>query len=150
MDYWTKVENRVVALKYLFEEDLKWNIDDIKEKLTWSIFKERGLGTLHTYHPSLYEIVNLAYPNSIKEWELQHSEVPSNFSSKKSIRKKAVKWLVAEKLKLNPSEALAKLNKGDFLRYGLTDIFHNYYNRSVKKAINDAFEYNFNKHRYKK
>lgn len=32
-NYWTKEENRVYALKYVFGREFQWSIEDIKEKL---------------------------------------------------------------------------------------------------------------------
>ncbi|MBU3075602.1 DUF4046 domain-containing protein [Clostridium estertheticum] len=46
-NYWTLEKNRVDALKYVFEVEMKWNIEDVKEKLTWSLLEEYGLGSLH-------------------------------------------------------------------------------------------------------
>jgi hypothetical protein len=47
---------------------------------------------------------------------------------------------VKEKLKLKPSEALSKLERAHFAQYGLTTLFCNYYNYSVKRVVNDAFK----------
>jgi hypothetical protein len=140
MCYWTLRENRVEALKYVFEEELMWTIYDIKERLDWPIIYERGLASIHTYYPSLYEAVNAVYPGAVKAWELQHSEVPSYFWREKVNRKRAVSWLVSDKLKLKPSEAIIKLERKHFTQYGLATLFSNHYNCSVKRAVNEAFE----------
>lgn len=38
--YWTQETNRIDALKYVFEVELQWSLDDIKEKLNWAIIKK--------------------------------------------------------------------------------------------------------------
>ncbi|MCB2354186.1 DUF4046 domain-containing protein [Clostridium estertheticum] len=49
--YWTQEENRISALKYVFEVELQWSINDIKENLNWEIIKQQGVITLHSYYP---------------------------------------------------------------------------------------------------
>lgn len=99
--YWTNEENRINALKFAFEAELHWNLDDIKQKLSWEIIQNQKLLTLHTYYPSLHDICNVLYPGIIKPWELMHAEVSNYFWHDINNRKKAVLWLVQEKLKLN-------------------------------------------------
>lgn len=73
--YWRSKNNRIRAIKWLFETKLQWNIEDIKESFNWNILKDNNLLTLHTYYINLYEIVNAVYPNQIKCWELKQAEV---------------------------------------------------------------------------
>lgn len=135
--YWNKEENRISALKYVFEVVLKWSIDDIKEKLNWEIIKKERLFTLNSYYPSLHHICNALYPGIINPWELRHSEVSDYFWHDIKNRKKAVRWLVQEKL--NNTQTIGRLKKEHFSQYGLTGLLSNQYNSSVKKAINEAF-----------
>ena len=140
--YWTQEENRITALRYVFEVELQWSINDIKEKLNWEIIKTKGLLTLISYYPSLQHICNALYPGAIKPWELKHSEVPNYFWHDINNRKKAVQWLVKEKLKLNHTQISSRLKKEHFSQYGLTELISNRYNCSVKNAINEAFTEN--------
>ena len=137
--YWTQERNRISALKHVFEVELQWSIDDIKEKLDWEIIKKQGLYTLHSYYPSIHHICNALYPGIINPWELRHAEVSDYFWQDINNRKNAVQWLVQEKLKLNHTQTLGRLKKEHFSQYGLTELFSNQYNSSVKKAINEAF-----------
>ncbi|MPQ30118.1 DUF4046 domain-containing protein [Clostridium estertheticum] len=59
--YWTIEKNRIDALKYLFKVEIKWNIEDVKEKLTWSLLAENGLGSLHYYYSSLFRVIKAMY-----------------------------------------------------------------------------------------
>ena len=40
--YWENEENRVEVLKYLFEVAIRWNIENVKEKLSLSVLEENG------------------------------------------------------------------------------------------------------------
>ncbi|MBW9150364.1 DUF4046 domain-containing protein [Clostridium sp. CM028] len=137
--YWTQERNRISALKYVFEVELQWSLDDIKEKLDWEIMKKQGVYTLHSYYPSIHRICNALYPGIINPWELRHAEVSDYFWQEINNRKNAVKWLVQEKLKLKHTQISSRLKKEHFLQYGLTELFSNQYNCSVKKAINEVF-----------
>jgi len=137
--YWAQEKNRVSALKYVFEVELQWSMDDIKKKLNWEIIKEHRLFTLISYYPSIHHICNVLYPSTIRPWELKHSEVPDYFWHDINNRKKAVKWLVKEKLKLTRKQAPSGLKKEHFSQYGLTGLLSHQYNSSVKKAINEVF-----------
>lgn len=140
VSYWTQEENRINALKYVFEVELKWSLDDIKEKLDWEIIKRKGLSTLHSYYHNLYYICNALYPGKIKSWELKHSEVPDYFWDDINNRKKVVQWLVQDKLKLNSTQASIGLKKEHFTQYGLTALFCNQYNSSIKNALAEAIQ----------
>lgn len=126
--YWTQESNRLSALKYVFEVELKWSLDDIKENLNWELMKQQRLYTLHSYYPNIYHICNALYPGKIKPWELRHSEVSDYFWHDIKNRKKAVRWLVKEKLKLNHTQILNRLKKEHFSQYGLSEWLSNHYN----------------------
>jgi hypothetical protein len=68
--YWTNGENRVDALKHLFEIEIQWNIEDVNEKLSWKVLEDNGLGTLHSYYPSLFKIFKAVYQIDIGPWEI--------------------------------------------------------------------------------
>lgn len=134
--YWKSRSNRINALKYVFQEELQWEIEVIKEKLNWDIIKEYRLYTLHTYYPNLYNICDVLYPGLIKPWELRQSEVNDYFWDDKNNRKNAVQWLLKSKLIISHPY---KLKKEHFSEYGLSALL-NKYNCSVKNALNEAFE----------
>jgi len=48
---------------------LKWGIEDVKERLSWSVLQDNGLGTLHRYYPSLCKIFKAVYQIDIAPWE---------------------------------------------------------------------------------
>jgi hypothetical protein len=138
-NYWTQEKNRIDALKYVFEVELQLSLDDIKEKLNWEIMREHGLFTLVSYYHNLYNICDALYPGKIKPWELRHSEVSDYFWQNISNRKMAVRWLVQEKLKLKYTQVSSRLRKEHFSQYGLSALFFNEYNGSIKRVIKEAF-----------
>ncbi len=71
--YWCEIENRADAIKWLIEDKLKWNLDDIREKFNKRILEEHGLATLMSYYSSSFEIINEIYPDKIKVWGLKMS-----------------------------------------------------------------------------
>lgn len=132
--YWTKEENRINALRYLFEVELNWSMDDVKEELTWDILKEHGLLSLHGYYPNLWEIFKAAYNIDVEPWEMLNSSVPSYTWKSRENRVKAIKWLIG---KLNSE--LNGIDRKTFARYGLSSLLSDYYGDSAKRAIRDTF-----------
>lgn len=65
-------ENAAAATKWLFEEKLKWNEEEIKLYATRKCFISNGLAGLMKCYTSVYELLQLAYPGKFKEEELKH------------------------------------------------------------------------------
>ena len=123
------------AVRYLIEIELKWSIEELKEKLSWIVLKENGLITLHSYYTGLFNLVNVVYPNkNIYPWELGNSEVPNGTWESKINRINSIKWLV-EKLGCDHN----KLDRRTFGKYGLSKLLSEYYCDNPKKAITEAF-----------
>ena len=63
----------VPIIKYLIEDKLNWNEEDIKENLTRNVFREYKLGGMltHIFDDSPYLALNFAYPNKYNPWELK-------------------------------------------------------------------------------
>ena len=140
---WNKETSRK-AIKWLIEEKLKWNDEDIKTKLSYKTFKDNKLeGVLNImYNSSPYEIINDVYPNRFKPWELKRS--PLNTWNKETSRK-AIKWLIEEKLKWNDEDIKAKLRVKTFRDNKLGAMLSSVYNNSPYKAINDVYPNRFKK-----
>ncbi|MBZ9626348.1 hypothetical protein G9F71_026440 [Clostridium sp. FP2] len=121
-------KNAMEIIKYLLEEILKWSSNDIKKKLSQSIFVECKLnGMLHQVHnQSPFEAFNAAYPNRFKSWEL--GCVPKNYWELDS-GIEATKWLIEEKLK--------------YLENGLDGMLKMLFNASPYEAINTTYPNKF-------
>jgi hypothetical protein len=130
--YWTQEKNRISALKYVFEVEMQWNVEDVKEKLSWSIIEENGLGTLHSYYPSLFKIFKAVYKIDIGPWEIANSEVPDGTWEIKSNRICAVKWLL-----LRTKVQNEQINRKAFAKYGLSMLLGKYYGDNVARAIRE-------------
>lgn len=108
-NYWCDRNNRIDAIRWLIEENLDWNIDDVKEKFNRDMLLEYDLATLTAYYTSSIDIINEIYPNQIYVWELNRSSVSPKFWDVKENRLAAVRWLIEEKLKYSHSEVVDKL-----------------------------------------
>lgn len=133
--YWTQEEDRVDALKYLFEVEMQWNIEDVKEKLSWDVLERYGLGTLHRYYPSLFEVFKAVYQIDICPWEIINSEVPNGTWEVESNRISAVKWLILRMKVQNE-----KIDRKAFAKYGLSTLLGKYFSDSVTRAISEALD----------
>jgi hypothetical protein len=133
--YWTQEENRISALKYIFEVEMKWNIEDVKEKLSWSILEQNGLVTLHSYYPSLFKIFKAVYKIDIGPWEITNSEVPDGTWEIESNRICAVKWLILRTKVLNE-----QINRKTFAKYGLSMLLGKYYGDNTERAIRETID----------
>ncbi len=133
---WTKEES-IIAMKKLFNEELKWDEDTVKRKITSKIFKEYGLGSMLRilYNQSPYNAIKEVYPN-VKPWELKR--VPRNYWNKET-RVEALNWLFNEKLKWDEDTIKRKVTSQVFKEYGLYSMFHSSYNGTVYNAIKELY-----------
>jgi len=136
-NFWNK-ETCIKAIKWLIEEKLKWNDNDIKNKLDTWIFVNNRLGGMLYQHfkNSSFEAINLVYPNKFKEWEFKHT--PINFWTKeKGID--ATKWLIEEKLKLSIHKVKYIISYKDFIDNGLKGMLTTMFDNSTKKALEETY-----------
>lgn len=133
-NYWTK-ENAQFATKYMIHK-LKWNDEDIKSKLCLNTFKDFGLISMlaKVYNRSPYNAINDAFPNKFKEWELNN--VPLNFWSDSNC-KKAIHWLVKNKLDSNYKKMSMEEIRDVFKKNGLGYML----NSKFKSNIKSTFEF---------
>lgn len=106
------LENAKKLIKYLFEERLEWNDEQVLKNLSAKVFYDNRLGgmlqILFDSHP--IEAYNFAYPGKFKPWEFR--QVPANFWSRET-GIAATKWLIEEKLKWSDNEVIEKLTWKD-------------------------------------
>lgn len=96
----------LLSIKWLIEDKMSWNDEDVIKNLSYDVFKDNGLlgviGKHFNYSPQ--EAYFTAYPNSkIKPWEFK--SVGQNYWNDETI-KEAIIWLVEDKLKINPKDAM--------------------------------------------
>ena len=126
------------ATIWLIEEKLKWNDEDVKQKLSLNIFRQYSLTGMLNYlfNNSPYLAIDNAYPGKFKAWEF--SKVPNNFWNLKTA-KEATIWLIEEKLKWNDEDVKQKLSLNIFRQYSLTGMLNYLFNNSPYLAIDNAY-----------
>ena len=135
---WTKKES-IIIMKKLFNEELKWDEDDIKLNLSKQTFKEYGLQSMliNLYKGSPYSAIKELYPN-IKPWELKWC--PRNYWNKETAIR-TICWLFNDKLKWNKDDVLNKATKKIFIENNLGSMIHYIYKDNISKVVNDVLPY---------
>lgn len=67
--YWKNEVNRKLAIKWLIEEKLKLSDEELKEQLSFRLFKDNGFGSVlnNFFNNNPYKAINFAYPNKFKK-----------------------------------------------------------------------------------
>lgn len=135
MGYWDNEENCIKAIKWLIEEKLQWSDIDIREKLTGDVFYENGLaGMSSKYKDSTYTLINLAYPNRFKPWELVQTS--PTFWKDEQNKQTALNWLFEEVLNWSDDEIREKFDANILIKYGLFGLLKNHFNGSPFELLN--------------
>ena len=125
------------ATIWLIEEKLKWNDDDIKEKLSANTFIKNSLTSIISlFNGSPYFAIENAYPGKFKSWEF--SKVPKNFWNMETA-KKATMWLIEEKLKWSDEDVRRNLSQNTFKENSLRGMLAILFNESPYRAIENAY-----------
>jgi len=137
MRFWD-ISTAIEVSKYLFEEILKWSIEDIKSGLSGELLNKYKLGGLINllFSGSPYLLINTVYPNMIKPWELQVA--PSGYWNLKTASE-AIKWMIEDKLNLSDEEILNNLSLEIFTQYKLSGMMQIFFRSSTIKAIECAY-----------
>ena len=135
--FWSK-EKGIEATKWLVEDKLKLSDKELKERLSYKLFKNNGLGGMLDicFNGSPYLAINTAYPSKFKEWEF--NLVPQGFWTKEK-GVEAVKWLIEEKLKLSEGELKEQLSGKLFVDNGLGGMLIICFDNSYKKALQETY-----------
>ncbi|MBQ3422017.1 MAG: hypothetical protein IJH34_10175 [Romboutsia sp.] len=141
--YWKNKENGIKATKWLIEEKLKLDDEQIKKQLSKKIFKENGLGGMlqYCFNNSPFEAINSTYPNKFKELEFKN--VPLSYWNDENRIISEIKWLIEEKLKLSDDELKEKLSIKLFSKNRLSTALSEYFDNSPYKAINSVYPNKF-------
>ncbi|MBQ3421932.1 MAG: DUF4046 domain-containing protein [Romboutsia sp.] len=133
--YWLDDKNCIEATKWLFEEKLKWDDDDIKEKLTGNTFIENGLAGMSTrFNDSTYTILNMTYPDKFKPWDL--IQTSGAYWKSEENRMSAIKWLFEEALAWTDDEIKEKFDANIIIEHNLFGLLKNHYNGSPYEFLN--------------
>lgn len=144
---WDSDENKLEAIKWLVEEKLKFNDDDIKRYFSAKLISENGLrGLLKNFKSSPYLLLDFAYPGRFKPWELSQS--PNNTWGSNEIKVEAIKWLIEERLKFSDDDIRHKLSNKVFKENGLSGLLYQFGN-SYYAAIDFAYPGRFKREEFK-
>ena len=125
------------ATIWLIEEKLKWNDDDIKEKLSANTFIKNSLTSIISlFNGSPYLAIENAYPGKFKPWELP--SVPKKNWNVKTAREATI-WLIEEKLKWSDEDVRRNLSKNTFKENSLRGMLDVLFNGSPYFAIENAY-----------
>lgn len=141
--FWTKpwsLESSAVITRYLLEERLKINIDDIPKVITTRFMTSNKLGgmTNIVFNGSTFNIINNAYPNKFNPWDLRN--VPRGFWEKKENVAKAIRWLIEDKLKWKDKQIIERFNTEVLCENGLATLA---YRGSLIDILNIAYPSRF-------
>ena len=127
-----------IITRYLIEEILKWDDEDIKNKLLKKTFYKNGLrGMIDiAFNSSPYKAIENCYPGRFKPWQLK--SVPQRCWDKESA-KEATKWLIEEILKWNDEDIKIKLCSKIFHKNGLGGMLQLLFNNSPYDAIENCY-----------
>ena len=125
------------ATIWLIEEKLKWNDDDIKEKLSANTFIKNSLTSIISlFNGSPYLAIENAYPGKFKPWELP--SVPKKNWNVKTAREATI-WLIEEKLKWSDEDVRRNLSQNTFKENSLRGMLDVLFNGSPYFAIENAY-----------
>jgi hypothetical protein len=147
--YWEVIKNRQNAVKWIVEEYLNTNPDNIWRLIKDKIYNRRLYGKLglsylyNTHYNSLFKSLNEAYPD-LPFYKL--GLFPDNFwnnSTNLDIAKQAFKWmLVQERIDFDEIPLALKtkrLTRHSFNQYGLSTMFDYCFNRNFYELIDSTF-----------
>ena len=133
-DTWMYKENAIPVVKYLIEERLKWNEEEVYTKLDKNVFTEAKLyGMLLTcFNGSTYAALEAAYPGVYVPWRLK-SKLRGYWNQQTA--SDATKWLVEHKLKWSKREVLKNISHDTFVDNGLGGMLDMCFGGSPYKAL---------------
>jgi len=144
INFWTcpeAVENAIEVTKYLFDEILKWDDDDIREKFNGSLFDKYKLGGMINivYKHEIGEAFQNAFPGRLMPWEFGNA--PQRFWNNKT-RVEAIKWLIEVRLKWNRDTVAKNITAKVFYNNKLGGLLR-YYGGSPYRALDSAYPNNY-------
>lgn len=135
--YWDKYNSRKI-IQWLLEDKLKLSIEDIPKVVRRTTFYNNGLMTMlrSVYNDSVYEAINDTYPDRFKPWDFRY--IGHTYWDKHTARE-ATRWLIEEKLKIDPKEAIRVLKRKQFYDNGLNQMLHSLFEDNPCLAVLNAY-----------
>lgn len=135
------IQNSIDIIKYLIEDELKWDREDIKNNLVVTVFKKYKLaGMLKCiYGQSTYLAIDATYPGEFKPYSLKNA--PKDYWNDSTI-KEAI-YNLMEDLSLTKEEIISVITKQMLIDNDLGGLL-DYCGNSPYKALQIAFGDTFN------
>lgn len=144
-NFWKEEYKSAPALvRYLIEEVLKWDEEDIKNNFTTFTLEQYKLAGLHkyVYKKNLFNVIDSAYPGRFKPWEMKFS--PRSYWRNLENCINATRWLILEKLEWTKEDIMEKFNNNVFKENGFTGLLKWGWNGESYNAVALSFyEYDF-------
>lgn len=153
-NYWETIGNIDLARNWLINklinENEISNIDDIVNLKSHRYFKKYGLdGLLYSkYSATVFNFWNEYFNGRYKEWE--YAQTKRNYWTSVENRRKALKYLIEEKLNIKKDEIPEKFTYGllvkEYHKFSL--ICDSYYNSDLFKWIDEVYSLEFTRKQF--
>lgn len=132
--FWNIRENRIMAIRWLAIDKLKFSRNEIINDLTLAHFYNNQLGTLicNYYNKSINKAILEGFESEIMPWELRYYRLSIEEA------RNATKWLL-HKLFTDKGKVESEVNYYDFKEYNLRKVLDKYYYGSPIRAIKDCY-----------
>ena len=146
--YWNKNRGKE-AVKWLIEDKLKLTDEQLKEQLSVELFVENNLYMMlvNCFDGSYLKAILETYPNKFQPWEFDR--IVSGYWDDDENCKKALNWMIKDKLKLSKKQLKEQLSINLFREVGLDRLLVCKFNSSPYKAINFLYPGEFKEWEFK-
>lgn len=138
-------EHSRIAIKYLIEDHMQLNLDEVPKKINAKIFHDIGLFRLLVEHfdSSYFKALEYTYPGRFKPWQFSKG-MTGIWAGEigKSRSHDAINYIISE-LGVAKEKIPEKINYGTFKKFGLSGMLQTLYNSSPYLAINSLFPNEF-------
>ncbi len=144
--YWRSPENVKENIEWLMQRE-QIPLDDLPRRLSIPLLEGNGLrGLVACYNGSTFKIAEAAYSGKFHIWQFRHNGnriwTKGDGTPNYELARQATKWLVEEKLKLDPFYS-GTVQQATFNQHGLGGMLSLVYQGSPKKAVDDAYPEQF-------
>jgi len=138
-------EHAKIAIKYLIEEHLQLELNEIPQTITASTFHDAGLYRIlvEFFDSSYFKAIDCVYPGVFRPWEFPKGM--TGIWDGKIGRKRAhqaIKQMI-KKLEITRDEIPKNINYRIFKKFNLGGLLQTLYNSSPYQAINDVYPNRF-------
>ena len=131
-NYWQDKENVKKTIRELVHTKLNDNRDRICKEFSAKFLKDNRLSTLATYYKA-YELLDLAYPNEFKPWELVQTS--KNYWNNAKNVKEVLIWITNKEFNGDKLKASKGLTVDILVNNGLTTLLNRYGLKKLKEAV---------------